>query len=242
MSTFSMIVHRWGFLKGLEMYYRIKKKKIYEWNLPELKHPIHLRPGTTDLLVFKQIFGKGEYDIDFHFTPTPIIDGGGNIGLFSALMANRFPEARIFAIEPDTQNFLQFKKNTANYPNVMPIHAGIWNHSCFLEILDEGYGQYALQVKEAQVGVETDLKGISIGDLMEQHSLETLDIVKLDVEGAEAVIFQDNYDNWLSRTKILIIELHEGHIPGSSANFESVIKNYPFSRSKNGEFWIFTRN
>jgi FkbM family methyltransferase len=242
MSTLTKIVNRWGLIKGLKMYYRFNKVKSGTWILPELKHPVQLRPNTTDSMVFKQIFGKGEYDIDFAFTPQTIIDGGGNIGLFSVLMANRYPQASIFAIEPDTLNFLQFKKNTANYPNIIPINAGIWNHSCFLEILDEGYGQYALQVKEAKEGVKTDLKGISIGDLMEQYSLESLDIVKLDVEGAEAMIFQDNYDNWLSRTKVLIIELHEGCWPGSSINFETIIKNYPFSRSKNGEFWIFTRN
>jgi hypothetical protein len=77
---------------------------------------------------------------------------------------------------------------------------------------------------------------------MKQYNVESLDIVKLDVEGAEAMIFKDNYDKWLARTKVLIIELHEGCWPGSSVNFESAIKNYPFSRSKNGEFLIFTRN
>jgi FkbM family methyltransferase len=137
---------------------------------------------------------------------------------------------------------LQFKKNTTHYPNIIPINEGIWNKSCFLEVLDEGYGQYALQVKEAKGGIETNLKGISMGDLMEQYNLKSLDLVKLDVEGAEAMIFQDNYDNWLSRTKVLIIELHEGCWPGSSFNFEAAIKKYPFSRSKRGEFLIFTRN
>lgn len=242
MSTLSRIVNRWGLIKGFKMYYRINKIKSGNWTLPELKHPVHLRPNTTDSMVFKQIFGKGEYDIDFKFTPKTIIDGGGNIGLFSVLMANRHPEARIIAIEPDPQNFLQFKKNAAPYPNIFPIKAGIWNKSCFLVILDEGYGKYALQVKEEQEGKETDLKGISIGDLMTEYNLETLDIVKLDVEGAEAMIFQDNYDQWLSSTKVLIIELHEAWLPGSSANFEAAIKKHPFTRSKNGEFLIFTRN
>jgi len=242
MSTLSSIVNRWGLIKGLKMYYRIKKVKPGSWTLAELKHPVYLHPNTTDNMVFKQIFGKGEYDIDFSFTPYTIIDGRGNIGLFSALMASRYPEAKIFAIEPDQHNFIQFKINTTNYPNIIPINAGIWNKSCFLEILDEGKGKYALQVKEAAFGLETELKAITINDLIDQYNLETLDIVKLDVEGAEAVIFEDNYDRWLSLTKVLIIELHEGGLPGSSANFEAAIKKYPFSRTKNGEYFIYRRN
>jgi FkbM family methyltransferase len=223
------------------MYYQIKKVKPDSWTLPELKHPIHLRPNTTDNRVFRQVFGMGEYDISFPFIPRTIIDGGGNIGLFSVLMANRFPEARIIAIEPDPDNFLQFKINTEHYPNVTPINAGIWNKSCFLQVIDDGYGHYGLQVTAANEGIETDLKAITIGDLMDQFNLENLDIVKLDVEGAEAMIFKDNYDKWLSCTKMLIIELHEGCWPGSSANFELAIKNYPFNRRKNGEFLIYTR-
>ncbi len=83
----------------------------------------------------------GEYDIEFPFIPQTIIDGGGNIGLFSVLMANRYPKARIFAIEPDPGNFSQLQKNTANYPTVTPINAGIWNKTCFLKVVDEGHDQ-----------------------------------------------------------------------------------------------------
>ncbi len=183
----------------------------------------------------------GEYDIDFPFTPETIIDGGGNIGLFSVLMANRYPEAKIFAIEPDSGNFSQLQKNTNKYPNVTPIKAGIWNKNCFLRIIDEGHDHWGLQVREAEKGVETDLKAITISDLVDQFGLKSLDVVKLYVEGAEAIIFQDNYEKWLSITKVLIIELHERNWPGISANFEKAISRYPFTKRKNGEYFIYTR-
>ncbi len=89
--------------------------------------------------------------------------------------------------------------------------------------------------------METGLKAITLGDLVDQFELKSLDVVKLDVEGAEAIIFQDNYEKWLSITKVLIIELHERNWPGISANFEKAISHYPFSKRKNGEYFIYTR-
>jgi FkbM family methyltransferase len=242
MSTLSKIVERWGFIKGFNLYFKIKVIKPGTWNIPELKYPVQLRPYTSDTMIFKQIFGMGEYDIDFPLQPKTIIDGGGNIGLFSVLMANRYPEARIFSIEPDSKNFQQLKINISPYKNITAINAGIWNKSCFLQMVDEGFDEWGLQVKEAQPGVETDLKAITIGEVMEQWNLESLDIVKLDVEGAEAIIFKDNYHQWLSRTKVLIIELHERNWPGISANFEKAISQYPFTSRQNGEYFIYTRN
>jgi FkbM family methyltransferase len=239
MSTLTKIIKRLGLSEGLKLYYRIKIEKPEVWHLKELRHPLYLRPGTSDLIVFKQIFGKGEYDISFPKTPLTIIDGGANIGLFSVLMTNRYPDAKIYSIEPDTGNYAQLKKNTVSYPMVTPIQAGIWNKSCFLKVIDEGLDQWGLQVKEAEAGINTGLKAITIGDIMDQYELEVLDVVKLDVEGAEAIIFQDNYEKWLSVTKTLIIELHDWNWPGISANFEKAISRYKHTKTTHGEYCIY---
>ncbi|HSK11695.1 MAG TPA: FkbM family methyltransferase, partial [Phnomibacter sp.] len=202
MSTLSKIVSRWGLFEGLKFYYEIKRNKKRTWTLDELKHPVHLRAHTSDNLVFKQIFGMGEYDIRFPFEPKNIIDGGGNIGLFAIIMANRYPNARIISIEPDAGNFAQLVKNTAPYPNIIPIHAGLWHKPCDLEIVDDAMDEWGLQVRETED--EHGMQAITIGALMETYNMPTIDVVKLDVEGAEAAIFSDNYHNWMSKTRILI--------------------------------------
>jgi hypothetical protein len=44
-----------------------------------------------------------------------------------------------------------------------------------------------------------------------------VDILKIDIEGAELEIFSDGADEWLPRIGLIIIETHERFRPGSEA-------------------------
>ncbi len=227
-----------GFWKGLSTYFQLKTNQT-QFSLPELKHPIFIRSGSSDGSLFKQIFYDGEYDLDIQIQPKYIIDGGGNIGFFAVLMANRYPDATIISIEPDSNNFLLLKKNTAEYKNIIPVQSGIWNKEVSLLVIDQGYGEWGLMVKEVPPGTADSFDAVSIAGLMRKYNLPHLDIVKLDVEGAEEFIFADNYNEWIPKTKMMIIELHERMKPGSADSFWYAIGQHSFSKKQVGENIIF---
>ncbi|MCW3465207.1 FkbM family methyltransferase [Chitinophaga nivalis] len=232
-------IKRLGFLTGVSVYRSISAKKETIF-FPELKHPVYLRKGATDFKVLKQVLIRGEYDIDFPFKPRYIIDGGANIGLFAVLFASRFPDAIIVAVEPETQNYRQLQRNIAGYPNVIPVQAGIWNKDCHLRIITEGLEDWGFQVSETTAAPDA-LPAVSIPNIMATQQWPHLDIVKLDVEGAESSIFADNYA-WLEKTKVLIIELHEPLLPGSSASFQKAMAAHDFSFTQLGENLIYRNN
>ena len=238
MSTISKAINRLGFWKGLSSYFQLKTKQT-QFSLPELKHPIFIRSGSSDGSLFKQIFYDGEYDLDIPLQPKYIIDGGGNIGFFAVLMANRYPDATIISIEPDSNNFSLLKKNTAEYKNIIPVQSGIWNKEVSLQVIDQGYGEWGLMVKEVPAGTADSFSAVSIAGLMRKYNLPHLDMVKLDVEGAEEFIFADNYNEWISKTKMIIIELHERMKPGSADSFWKAIGQHSFSKKQVGENIIF---
>ncbi len=242
MSSLSKFINRWGFFKGIQTYYKIKEDKTAVWELEELKHPVHLRLGTSDHMIFKQIFGMGEYDLKIPFQPTQIIDAGANIGLFAVLMANRFPKAKIVSIEPDSGNFDQLVLNTKPYPSIYPVKAGVWDKNCYLKIVDEGYSEWGLQVKEVNADGPGHLKAVTIPEMMKIHGFDSPDIVKIDIEGAEEALFRKGFEDWLPHTKMLIIELHERNWPGVSKNFRQAIEQYSFSRQMHGEYEVFIKN
>jgi FkbM family methyltransferase len=131
------------------------------------------------------------------------------------------------------------KKNTAEYKNIIPVQSGIWNKEVSLQVIDQGYGEWGLMVKEVSPGTTNSFSAVSIGGLMRKYSINQLDIVKLDVEGAEEFIFVDHYDEWISKTKMIIIELHERMKPGSADSFRNAIGKYSFSKKQVGENIIF---
>ncbi|HXK56230.1 MAG TPA: hypothetical protein PLZ16_06255, partial [Gammaproteobacteria bacterium] len=68
---------------------------------PGVRHPFFLRLPSSDAWTLEQIFVQHEYRFDVVRHPVSILDAGANIGLASISLANRFPRARIIAIEPE---------------------------------------------------------------------------------------------------------------------------------------------
>ncbi len=179
---------------------------------PGLKFPLEGRSGTSDILVYEQMFVQHEYAClpDVGAVKT-IVDCGANVGYASAYLLSRFPEAQIISIEPDSGNFAMLQKNTAPYgERAHLVQAGVWSHSAELVIRREAFGgsEWGFTVEECPPGQTPDVKAVGLGELMTQYQLDTIDILKVDIEGSEKVVFASNYENWINRVRVLVLELH----------------------------------
>ena len=76
--------------------------------LRRLSHPIVIRPATSDVLSVINNCIREEYG-QFKETKVPklIIDAGAYIGDTSAYFLSRFPSARVIALEPNPESFIQ---------------------------------------------------------------------------------------------------------------------------------------
>jgi hypothetical protein len=104
-------IARYGFRKGIGIYLDIKYNRLPKIRVPGIKETIFLRKDTSDVAIFEQVFLRGDYDLDFKFHPQTVVDAGAHIGLFSILMKNRFPAAKIVCIEPDKNNYEALNKS-----------------------------------------------------------------------------------------------------------------------------------
>lgn len=232
-----------GLKYGIQLYINFKLKNLTNIRLPNLKTSISLRSGTSDILIFFQVFVYKEYAINFIDHPKIIIDGGANIGLFSVLMKNKFPNSKIICIEPDRENYDLLQKNVSSYSEVYCENCGLWNREANLKVFDKfELGKCAMIVEETKE--EGDTRAISISSLMNKYSIKRIDILKLDIETSEKILFSDNYENWLHKVKMIIIELHDQLEEGCSKPFFVAI-NKTFSNYKymlSGENTIIINN
>ncbi|MDR2474930.1 MAG: FkbM family methyltransferase [Bacteroidales bacterium] len=195
-----------------------------------IKYPMSLRPNSTDYDVFYQLFAKSEYTIPIHipgFEPQLIIDAGANIGLASVFFKNAYPDAAIIAIEPDSGNFDMLKKNTAHYNAIFLEKAGLWNRETNIVVDDIfGLGEHGLIVKENDVPTENSLRAVTIDTVLKKYGFENqrIDILKIDVETSEKYIFASNYETWLSKAKVIFVELHDVLEKGCSQAFFTAIQ------------------
>jgi FkbM family methyltransferase len=227
-------------LKGIVIYLKLKLNATDNFRIPGLLYPISMRHTVTDKVTFREIFIRREYDIELPPTINVkcIIDAGANIGFTSIFFANRYPDARIISIEPDDENFEYLSKNVKPYQNIIPVKGALWHRNETIGIVDRGFGKRGLMV-ESQQG-QRGLQAFSVNDLMKQYNLQSIDVIKIDIEGSEKEVFSENY-GWLAKTNCLIIELHDRMKPGCSSTVFRAIDQYNFSLSLRGENLIFIK-
>jgi FkbM family methyltransferase len=185
-------------------------------------HPISLRPGTSDWDVLHQVFVGEEYDsasqahetIMSHFyadvldqSEVPvIIDCGANIGIASIWYAQRFPRARIIAVEPEPGNFRILAMNAANYPNITPVQGGISDRQTRVSLTNVGDAPWAWETQECDDTGE--IATFTIPDLLATVPRSRLMTVKIDIEGSEVELFRSNLD-WPQETPLIVFEAHD---------------------------------
>jgi FkbM family methyltransferase len=171
--------------------------------------PMFIRKGTTDSEVFQAIFIRRNYYVPVDIDPRLIIDGGAYVGYSSIYFSLKYPKAKIIAVEPNDSNFEILEKNTRTFPNIQRIKAGLWYRNAPLKISDVGFGHWAYRTEEAEETEASSLQGITVSSLLADSGLDRVDILKLDIEGAEKKIFAYDCEAWLRRVNILAAEIHD---------------------------------
>lgn len=236
------MIRLFGLKDGLSFYRRSKSGKMGEIKASRWKTSFRLRPNTTDFDTYEHVFVLKQYDISIEFEPKLIIDGGANVGMSAIYYALKYPNARIISIEVSRANCDLLEYNTRDFPNVRPVCKGLWKESGHLRIVDEGAGENAFMVERVDTPTSNSIPAISIADIMKEENAGIADIVKLDIEGAEKMVFEGNYESWLPKTRLLIVELHDRMQPGSSRAVFNAISQYDFTCETKWENLIFFNN
>ena len=210
---------------------------------PGLKHSFYLRIGSADVLTYQQVFVDEEYAFEPARTPKSIIDAGANIGLATLYFASRFPSASIISVEPEEHNYRLLEKNVSAYPQIKPVQAAVWSDNKEISVVDPGLGEWGYQTAAGETLLAPSsrhaVQGLTIDRLMADHGIEFVDILKIDIEGAEKEVFE-NPSLWIDRVGILIIELHEHLKTGCSRNFYNATNHFS-SEWLQGENVFLTR-
>ena len=200
--------------------------------------PVYLRKGSTDLKLFRSIFREKEYLIDLEWPPRTIVDCGANSGLSVLYYRSLFPEARIVAIEPEPGNFELLKRNTEALDNIDLVQAGVWNRSTHLEVVPGETGHWSFQTREVTTPTDHSVPAVSLADLRRTHSIDQIDLLKIDIEGAERTIFDSSAHHWLPHVATLVIEQHDRFIPDCSKILFRALDAYDYVLDFRGECLI----
>lgn len=167
-----------------------------------------------------------------------IIDAGGNIGLTSLYLKQYYPDAKVVVIEPDESNLRQISRNIAvnRLEGITQLKAGLWKTNAFLSISGaqgDLMHQTALQVSESET--PTPLKGVTLGKVADEHGFRLIDLLKMDIEGTEHVLFSDStfLRTLAERVRYLALEIHGG--PEAARSIHRFFSEHDFLFSEASE-------
>lgn len=187
-------------------------------------HPIFCRLGGSDLKVLEQVFVERHYDVaSLPSHPSLILDCGANIGASVVWFGERFPSARIVAVEPDPGNAWLLRRNACRFGDrIRIVQGGLWSHSTRLDLRTGYDGQaWSIRVVEDQTG---PVEAFSITDLLEMEGANQIDILKMDIEKSEEIVLRSCGD-WIGKIEMLLVEFHgERGLAWARRSFEGILR------------------
>jgi FkbM family methyltransferase len=142
-------------------------------------------------------------------SPAPrILDCGANVGLASLFFRRAYPHAHITAYEADPALFaiLQANLGANGASDVDGRHAAVWTSTGALTFHCEGADSGMIGSLPGAVGGRaTTVPSVRLRDIVSEGPV---DLLKLDIEGAEGAVLAD-CEPVLGRVNALLMDLHE---------------------------------
>jgi FkbM family methyltransferase len=188
--------------------------KSLNWN----NKKVFYRTSSSDMTLIYEILLKSKYKSEYFFpkeiAPKIIFDIGGNIGITAIYLSKLFPNAQIYCFEPLKENYEIMEKNIQSYNNIKAFNFGLGssngNFKVYLSDDSENFGGASFypnaQGNKSDPYVLCRVKNIN--DIIKKFNIKSIDLIKIDTEGAEYDILTSLDGLILRNTAWVSGELH----------------------------------
>ena len=170
-----------------------------------------------------------------------IVDAGGNIGCFSALARAHYPKARIVGLEIEESNYEIFDANLRQLGNAVPLRRALWKTSGLVTFVAGETSQAHSVATLSNDPAGNTIEALSLADLMAQHEFDRIDILKMDIEGAEGTVMASLPDAVLGKVNAIIFECNDSEQAGASIEVVSRLVGSDFDGFAFGENLYYVR-
>jgi FkbM family methyltransferase len=212
-----LLAHRSDWLRACFLHFCGRKSRLFGWLQVPLTpqgdtRPIHCRPGTSDFVTFQEIFFNQEYRLANKIPSADVrgvLDLGANVGLAARWLLIKFPEARVFGVEPDAANLALARKNLiadSSWHRVIHGFAGGESRTAFLRSsgrFDANQGM----LQDEPIAGKNAIPVLSGAELCRLAACQ-LDIAKIDIEGTEKELLEADV-GWLRPFRWIFLEVHD---------------------------------
>ena len=202
--------------------------QVRSYRLRESGLSVAIRHRSRDVAILNEIFG-GTGGRNCYAPPSDVVawlegvasprimDLGANIGLFGLYMLGRWPAARLTAFEPDPNNAALLRRTIAanNLDHCWKVHGWACSNRAGTVPFAAGLLSESRMANPGEVGT-IDVPTVDV--FAADHDV---DLLKIDIEGAEWAILTDPRLPELKASAV-VLEWHAGGCPESDAHAAAV--------------------
>ncbi len=171
---------------------------------------IKLRAGTIDKSILTEIALTDKYfpkKLKLREKST-IIDLGAHIGIFSILIGSKFPNAKIYAIEPLKKNFeLLIEQTKINKTNIKPIKIAITNKKGQAKLYCGRHSARGSLYRKEGNNYES-VETTTLKNFFKKENIKKCDLLKIDIEGGEYPTLYSTPKKIFKKIERILLEIH----------------------------------
>ena len=226
-----------------------EKLHIYRYKGIELlnDHAAGDANGARDVLLspmYRRFFSQMKFDGAIN-----VLDLGANNGGFPLLLkAEGLKLKKVVSVELNPKTFSRLRFNLERNLNgkIIALNAALCGEGGWLEV-SLGAGSTAdniYEIGEGSRGEKYRIKGLTFDEIYAEYfENETIDICKIDVEGAEFEVLSEPAHQNLANCRYLIMEIHEGENRSAAAILPALDKlGFVLSSEPTADSVYFFRN
>jgi FkbM family methyltransferase len=178
---------------------------VCEMNSPKGRVAIHVR-SVFDMFTVAEIYNWRCYPITGN--ELVIVDFGANIGISMGYFLSHAPASHVYGFEALAGNFETAQTNLAGFLGRYDLtQCAVWNKNGTLDFGVEPTGRYSgVDVPQAttRVTVPCVKASAALEPILNRHG--AIDVLKVDIEGAEQETLNDLTDAQLGAIRMILVE------------------------------------
>ena len=174
------------------------------------KYEIQFRDPQAFLHSVNEIFIDEIYKFETNISSPIIIDCGANIGMSILYFKSNYPNSKILAFEPDEENFRLLNANLNNwkFDDVEIKCNATWINN--ENVIFNSKGELAGKIETNKSDNKDESNKIIQAKRLKDLIKNQVDLLKIDIEGAEYEVMKD-CDNNLINVEKIFIEFHSNY-------------------------------
>ncbi|MFN4286057.1 MAG: FkbM family methyltransferase [Lacibacter sp.] len=191
-----------------------------------LHYKVHAYGYANLCVLFREIFVEEEYRYFNNIAPGEVLlDCGANMGLATLYLKWRFPDIIIHAFEPDPVAFSLLQQNieTNQLKQVFAYNKAAMQQAGHIRFYRSLQTKASLMMSTLKGRMNADCIEVEAIDFPQYVRQSGATLLKIDIEGAEAAIFEQMHTTGLGELRQIVMEYHH-KIDGQKAAFARMLQ------------------